>query len=318
MISIHFFLKYNEYRQNDRRLRVMTIFNIIHHTTYRYDRPVGLGPHRLMLRPRDGRELRVLSCELTIAPEPKIAWSDDVFGNAVAVATFTGDADTLAITCRSRVEQLTAAWPVFPIAASAISFPFRYADDDIMDLGALATAARADPEGRLQNWTRAFIRGERTDTLSLLKDISAGISSWVSYEVRDDEGVQAPLATLARGQGSCRDYATLYVEAVRILGLGARVVSGYLCNVEDGIIGSAGSGSTHAWAEVFLPGAGWITFDPTNRSVGGASLIAVGVGRELAQVMPISGHYIASAPVNQTMDVRVEVTLVNDVGPVDS
>lgn len=293
----------------------MTIFNIIHRTTYRYDRPVGLGPHRLMLRPRNSRELHVLSCDLAITPEAEVVWSDDIFGNAFAVAAFTGDADTLTITCRSRVEHLTAAWPVYPIAASAISYPFHYTNDEIMDLGALATASRPDPDGWLRDWTRAFVRSDPTDTLSLLKDLSAGISGWVRYEVRDDEGVQAPLATLARGQGSCRDFATLFVEAVRILGFGVRIVSGYLCTVEDGMVGSGGSGSTHAWAEVFVPGAGWITVDPTNRSFGGACLIAVGVSRELAQVMPISGHYIASTPVSQNMDVEVEVSPVDDVPP---
>ncbi len=286
----------------------MTIFNIIHRTTYRYDRPVGLGPHRLMLRPRDGRELRVASSDLTIAPEADVAWSDDVFGNAVATATFDGASDTLAVACESRVERLAAAWPVFPIAASAISYPFRYADDEYCDLGALA-AAQPDPGGRLRDWTRAFVRSDPTDTLSLLKDLSAGISAWVRYEVREDGPAQSPLATLDRGQGSCRDYATLLVEAVRILGLGARVVSGYLCSVDDDLVGSGGSGSTHAWAEVFVPGAGWITFDPTNRSVGGASLIAVGVARDLAQLMPVSGHYIASNPVSQIMDVEVSVQI---------
>lgn len=130
-----------------------------------------------------------------------------------------------------------------------------------------------DAAGQLRDWARAFVRSTPTDTLSLLKDLSAGVSTWIQYQSRDDEGTQSPTETLDRGWGSCRDFAVLFVEAARSLGLGARIVSGYLYNPNQLSLGSTDAGSTHAWAEVYIPGAGWISFDPTNRSVGGLNLI---------------------------------------------
>jgi transglutaminase-like putative cysteine protease len=288
----------------------MTAFQIVHRTAYRYDRRVGLGPHRLMLRPRDGRELRVLSCELEITPRAEVSWSDDVFGNAVAIAQFAGETDTLAIISTSKVERLSAAWPVFPIAASAISYPFRYSDDERLDLGALTMPTWPDPEGTLGHWTAAFVRGHPTDTLSLLKDLSAGIPACIRYEAREDGAARAPLETLRLGLGSCRDYATLFIEAVRILGLGARLVSGYLCDFGAGVVGTTGSGSTHAWAEVFVPGAGWITFDPTNRQVGGANLIPVAVSRDIGQAMPVTGSFVGPRDALENLTVEVSVTAI--------
>jgi transglutaminase-like putative cysteine protease len=131
--------------------------------------------------------------------------------------------------------------------------------------------------------------------------------AWVSYQARDEEGTQSPLQTLDRGWGSCRDLALLFIEAVRTLGFGARIVSGYLRDPAGAAEGSAGAGTTHAWAEVYVPGAGWITFDPTNRSVGGANLIPVAVGRDIRQVMPVSGEFVGAgdAFVGMSVDVRV-------------
>lgn len=119
--------------------------------------------------------------------------------------------------------------------------------------------------------------------------------------------------TLDRGWGSCRDFAVLFVEAVRSLGFGARIVSGYLFNPGSSLTGSTDYGSTHAWAEVFVSGAGWITFDPTNRSMGGANLIPVAVIRHIAQAVPISGSFMGAADALLSMDVTVEVKAVDPV-----
>ena len=158
---------------------------------------------------------------------------------------------------------------MFDIAASAISYPFRYSDDEWTDLGALTVAQYSDPLERLRTWAVGFVRSDPTDTLSLLKDLNARIAQRVRYESREVGGTQTPHETLDRGSGSCRDLAVLFVETARKLGFGARLVSGYLHDPDRDLLGSADAGSTHAWAEVFIPGAGWITFDPTNRSVGG-------------------------------------------------
>ena len=212
----------------------------IHHkTTYRYLQPVSLGPHRLMLRPRESRDLRLISSDVTVTPAPSVTWAHDVFGNAVATATFQAMADSLVIDSVAELELNAAAWPVFDVAASAIFYPFRYSDDEWIDLGALTIKQYPDPAGRLRDWARAFVGGNPTDTLSLLKDLSTGVSRWICYQSREDEGTQSPTQTLDRGWGSCRDFAVLFVEAARTLGFGARIVSGYLYNPDQDIVGSS-------------------------------------------------------------------------------
>jgi transglutaminase-like putative cysteine protease len=279
--------------------------SIHHKTSYRYARPVVLKPHRLILRPRDSQDMVVLSTSLVCSPPARLDWAQDVFGNLIATSTFSEPAAQLVITSDLAVKQSAIAWPVFPISPEAHDFPFEYSSDDLTNLGALRTPEHSDPNGTMEAWTRAFVRGTRTDTLSLLKDLNAGILGPVAYRVRDEEGTQAPLETLALASGSCRDIAALFIEAVRHLGLGARAVSGYLfdpqANAKD-------PGSTHAWAEVYLPGAGWVAFDPTHRQLGGASLIPVATARSNRQIMPITGGYLGAPEDFIAMDVVVSVT----------
>lgn len=281
---------------------------IRHRTAYSYRLPVALQAHRIVARPRESRALRLIGMDLVITPEASVAWSHDVFGNAIAVATFQQPSDSLVIETVAEIALDAPAWPVFAIAASAISYPFPYADDERMDLGSLTLNQYLDPAGRLRGWARGFVFSAPTDTLSLLKDVNAGVWGQIAYEIREDEGVQAPLETLDRGRGSCRDLATLFAETARSLGFGARVVSGYLHDPQNELTGSVGPGSTHAWAEVYVPGAGWITFDPTNRSVGGANLIPVAVARDIRQIMPVSGSFVAAADAFESMAVEVSVT----------
>ncbi len=286
----------------------MIELEIRHVTTYRYRRPVELWPHRLLLRPRESRELRLMATDLVTTPVASLTWAHDVFGNAIATATFAGKTDTLVVDSRVRLSLDTVAWPIFTIAASAIRFPFRYDDGEWADLGTLSAPQFADPSDRLRTWVQAFVRGPSTDTLSLLKDICTGVANWITYQARDDEGTQSPIETLDRGRGSCRDFAVLFAEAVRTLGFGARIVSGYLHDPGQTAIGSTGGGSTHAWAEVYVPGAGWITFDPTNRSVGGADLIPVAVVRDIRQAVPVAGSFHGGADDFLGMNVEVAVT----------
>ena len=285
----------------------MTTLTIRHRTNYRYRAPVNLGPHRLMLRPGEGHDVGLTSFRLVITPDAHVTWAQDVMGNTVATAAFPFATDSLAIESHATLTLGAAAWPIFDIAASAICYPFRYGDDEWTDLGALTVPQHPDSKGRLRDWTRAFVCGTPTDTLALLKDICAGVSAAVAYRQRDDEGTQSPIETLDRRGGSCRDLAVLFVEAVRCLGFGARIVSGYLDNRAENLAGQNDRGSTHAWAEVYVPGAGWITFDPTNRSVGGFNLVPVAVGRDIRQVMPVSGSYAGPADMLDDMTVEVEL-----------
>ncbi len=214
-------------------------------------------------------------------------------------------ADHLVIDSVAVLQLDAAPWPVFDIAASAASFPFVYSPEDWVDLGALAVPQYPDPTGRLRGWARGFVRSAPTDTLALLKDLSVGVAERILYQSREDEGTQSPIETLDRGWGSCRDFAVLFVEAARTLGFGTRIVSGYLYNPER----EKDAGTTHAWAEVFVPGAGWITFDPTNRGVGGFNLIPVAVARDIHQAMPVAGSFIGMTDAYQSMSVEVVVGL---------
>jgi transglutaminase-like putative cysteine protease len=283
----------------------MISLHIHHRTTYRYRSLVAFGQHRLMLRPRESRELRLMGFELTVEPQARVTWAHDVWGNAVATAAFQAMGDKVAIDSVARIELDAVAWPVFDITASAIVYPFRYSNSEWTDLGALTALQYPDPFGRLRDWARGFVRGTTTDTLALLKDLGAGVADAVRYQSRDEEGTQSPIATLDRGWGSCRDFAVLFAEAARSLGFGARIVSGYLYAPIPGMVGG---GATHAWAEVFVPGAGWITFDTTNRSVGGANLIPVAVVRDISQAVPVAGSFVGASDALLGMTVEVSVT----------
>ena len=217
----------------------MITLKIHHKTAYRYREPVSLGPHRLMLRPRESRDLRLISCDVLATPAATISWAQDVFGNTVATASFPSMTDSLVIDSVAELQLNAAAWPVFDIAASAIVYPFQYSREESIDLGALAVQQYPDPAGRLRDWARAFVRG---------------VSKWIRYQSREDEGTQSPPETLDRGWGSCRDFAVLFVEAARSLGFGARIASGYLYVPGQDIVGSGGAGSTTPGRKSMCPG----------------------------------------------------------------
>lgn len=291
------------------------VLSVRHETVYRYRRPIMLGPHRLMLRPRDSRMLRIAAHRIDIVPSARLSWSQDVFGNEIATAVFDSLSTELHITGETSISLVAPAWPVFDIAAYAMSYPFLYRETDRIDLGMLAVPAHAGRDDRVRDWVRGFIRSDPTDTLALLKDLCAGVADRIGYQPRDDEGTQSPLQTLERCLGSCRDFAVLFAESARSLGFGARIVSGYLYNPRELAGNRVGSGTTHAWAEAYVPGAGWISFDPTNRSVGSANLIPVAAGRTIDQVMPVTGSFngMTDAFESMTVDVQVDEMSAYDI-----
>jgi transglutaminase-like putative cysteine protease len=275
---------------------------IRHETRYRYHNPVELLDHRLLMTPRSDHQLTVICSSLICQPAATMNWSQDVFGNRVATAIFGRPVTDLTILAEMEVEQSAPAWPVLLIDPAFHHYPFSYTSDDALDLAGLA---RPEPaSGRFASWVEAFVARPTTDTLSLLKDLNEGILASVAYRIRDEEGTQSPNETLALASGSCRDIAALFIEAVRYLGFGARAVSGYLF---DPTASLADSGSTHAWAEVYLPGAGWIAFDPTHRRMGAAMLVAAAVGRSNRQIMPVTGGYLGAPGDACSMEVNVEV-----------
>lgn len=289
----------------------------VHHvTTYTYRQPVTFGEHRMMLRPRDSHDLRLLSAQLSIQPNAELRWMHDVFGNSVAVAEFLEPAETLRIESTVLIERYAPAMWGFPIEPYAQFLPFSYPASEVPDLGRTIERHHTDPERKVTEWTRRFLNGGigATNTEDFLLKITSAIRDEFQYIVRYEPGVQSPVETLQKKSGSCRDYALFMMEAVRSVGLATRFVSGYLYDPSiDGGAGEVmGAGSTHAWVEVYLPGAGWIEFDPTNGSYGATNLIRIAVARDPQQAVPISGSYAGAAEDFLDMNIDVTVHAVTD------
>jgi len=287
----------------------MRILTVRHATTYRYARPVTFGPHRLMLRPRDSHDLRLVSAELTLSPPGNVRWMHDVFGNSVALASFQTPAATLGITSTLKLERYGMEGPEFPIAPEAEFYPFIYSSSDRVDLGRLTEQHFPDPDGVLARWADSFVTARPMRTLDLLRNMNAALKPVVVYAERHEPGTQAPAATLEKKEGACRDFAMVLIEGARYLGFGARFVSGYLYDPDlDKGDATQATAATHAWAEIYLPGAGWIEYDPTDVLIGHETLIRVAVTRDPSQAIPISGSYTGTAADFLGMNVEVTVT----------
>ena len=287
----------------------MKLLTVRHSTIYRYSAPVSFGQHRLMLRPRDSHDLRLVDAELMLAPGGKVRWLHDVFSNSVALVDFEAPAAELSVVSTLSIERYALARLDFPIAPEAESYPFMHSADDRTDLARLRERHYPDPQGIVEAWARQFILETPTNTFNLLTTMNAAIRGVFEYRAREEEGTQTPLETLEKKSGTCRDFSLLFIEAARLLGFGARFVTGYLYDPAlEGGEAVQGAGATHAWAEVYLPGAGWVEFDPTNALVAGENLIRVAVTRDPAQAVPISGTF-AGADGVKFLGMEVEVTV---------
>jgi transglutaminase-like putative cysteine protease len=292
----------------------MPLLTIDHRTEYHYARPVGFGEHRVMLRPRDGHDLRVLQGGLSISPQPSsLRWIHDVFGNSVAIASFAEKADQLTFVSTATVEhQPGEAFTLSP-RNQAYVYPFRYDDDEFPDLEAFIRNQYGDPDGELSAWARGFLAASgATPTFDILSGLTHGIRKRFTYRKRHAQGTQHPLDTLQSGTGTCRDFALLMIEALRRLGIAARFVSGYLFVHGDRVHGCLGGGSTHAWVQVYLPSAGWIEFDPTNGIIGSRDLVRVAVARDPSQAVPLHGSYFGGADEFLSMEVSISVVSAGD------
>lgn len=289
----------------------MPILTINHKTEYRYARPVAFGEHRIMLRPRPGHDLHVLSASLEIEPAPmRLRWIHDVFGNSVAIATFDERADRLVFTSTATVEHNPPEAFALTSDDPAFFYPFPYDDEEFPDLVQFVTPQYGDPRGELSAWARQFLDAESpTPTFNILSGMTHGIRDSFDYRKRHEQGTQHPLDTLQLRSGTCRDFALLMIEALRRLGIAARFVSGYIFVPGDSAHGYVGGGNTHAWVQVYLPSAGWIEFDPTNGIVGSRDLVRVAVARDPRQAVPLHGAYLG--PVDAFLDMQVDITVVS-------
>ena len=285
----------------------MPVLLVRHVTTYRYRQPVQFGDHRIMFRPRDSYDQHLLESRLTITPKPvRLRWLHDVFGNCVTLAQFQGRATELRFETAIRLDH-SANQPLdFETLEHAATYPFAYPAEELPDLSRSIERQHPDPEYVLDRWARRFVRRDGpTGTHDLLAGMTQAIRKEFTYIARREAGTQTPLQTLKLGRGTCRDFAVLMMEAVRSLGFAARFVSGYIYSPgrDDGT--HLGGGNTHAWVRVYVPGSGWVEFDPTNGIVGNRDLIRVAVVRDPVQAVPLSGSWTGFP--SDFIDMQVEV-----------
>ena len=286
-------------------------YEIVHTTIYHYKQPVSFGEHRVMFRPRDSHDLRVLATDLEVSPECMVRMIQDPHSNSVALVQPLESATELKIVCSFTIEHAHTNNLELPLAPSAEVFPFAYSLEERFDLEQYLRPHHDDPGGHLTAWARQFIRTDGlTGTRDLLVKMNQFIRDNFGYAARDEQGTQTPQETLKLSTGSCRDFALLMMEAVRRLGIATRFVSGYLYDPAlDGgeADNTVGAGATHAWLQAYLPGAGWVPFDPTNNLLGGNQLIRVGVARDPSQAAPIAGSWYGETGDYLGMTVNVVV-----------
>jgi transglutaminase-like putative cysteine protease len=282
----------------------MQRIEIIHTTRYTYPAPVEFKQHKLHLRPREGHDLRIESSKLSISPSYNINWQRDVYGNSVAIVNFNDKSDTLEIVSTLIVEHYESAIAKLELSDTGLKFPFIYEPIEQIDLVPCQTQIFQETPKIFTEWLHSiWTPGTEIETMSLLNALNQRISNDFEYIVRDEPGVQSPDETLSTGKGSCRDLATLFIESCRQFELASRFVSGYLVSnaaVED-------VATTHAWSEVYLPGAGWRGFDSTSGQLVGGDHIAVAVHRHPEAIPPVSGLFVGPAKPRPKMQVQVEV-----------
>jgi transglutaminase-like putative cysteine protease len=278
---------------------------IRHLTHYHYAEQVRLLPHTLHLRPRDGYDIRVQSSKLEIKPGFQIRWKRDIYDNSVAVVNFLALAQELVIASDVVVEHYEDQPLNFVLEENARRFPFQYDAAERIDLAPYQSAVFPQDQALLKDWIADVYNPQfSVDTIDMLTMINQKIANRLQYMVREEPGVQSPATTLTTGRGSCRDFATLFIEICRLYGLASRFTSGYVLNETVAPWNTA----THAWAEVFLPGSGWRGFDPTSGLLVSGDHIAVAVHRHPEAIPPVSGSFVGSGNARPQLTVEVRVS----------
>jgi transglutaminase-like putative cysteine protease len=283
----------------------MKRIRIIHKTEYHYNWPVTFGPHRVMLRPREGHDVHIASSRLEAAPAADLRWLRDIYGNSVAVLTFADPSKELSILSQVDVDLYYDNPIECLIEPTARAFPFQYAPEEQVELIPYRLPSYPYDGPALQKWLSDLYRpGQVVGTFELLGNLNTHIHRRLAYARREEPGVQLPHETLGLGGGSCRDFAVLMMEAARHWGFGARFVTGYIQ------MGEGQHGATHAWTEIYIPGAGWHGFDPTNNKLVGSEHVSVAVAREQENASPVSGAWSGTANAFNRMEVSVQVVPV--------
>jgi transglutaminase-like putative cysteine protease len=285
----------------------MPILTIRHVTTFQYKQPVAFGEHRMMLHPRDDGDQKVLESELVITPEPsQFSWMRDIHGNHVAIARFAGRACELRFESTIHLDHAPAGFRAADIEDFARTHPFTYRAEDTGGLARVIAPRSQHPS--VDRWAAEFLRADGSaDTYELLVDMTQTIRRTFKHKARHEKGTQDPARTLELASGSCRDVAVLMIEALRSLGIAARFVSGYLHLAEDDDDRVTG-GNTHAWVQAYVPGPGWVDFDPSSGMVGNQNLVRVAVVHDPRHAIPLQGTWIGSTSDHLAMKVAVKVT----------
>jgi transglutaminase-like putative cysteine protease len=267
----------------------------------------------MMLRPRDDDDQKVLESALEITPEPShLSWTQDVFGNHVATARFAHRASELRFEGTIRLYHAPAGFREADIEDFARTYPFAYGAEERAGLARFVGPLSPCPP--LDHWAASFLRPDGSaDTRDLLVDMTQTINRAFRHAVRHEKGIQDPAQTLQLMSGSCRDFAMLMIAALRSLGIAARFVSGYLHLADDGDDLVTG-GNTHAWVQVYVPGPGWVDFDPSSGMVGNRDLVRVAVAHEPREAIPLQGTWIGTASDHLAMKVAVKVAAQPDAG----
>ena len=286
----------------------MPILTVKHVTSYHYRHPVVFGEHRMMLRPRDDDDQKVLESELEITPRPsQLSWTQDSLDNHIAIARFAENrASLLRFKSTIRLDHAPADFREADIADFARTHPFAYAAAGWSGLARFT--APISPHPKLKRWVAGFLRTDgSSDTYALLVGMTQAIRRTFRHLARHEKGVQDPVRTLTLASGSCRDLAMLMIAALRSLGLAAQFVSGYLHLADDDDDRVTG-GNTHAWVQVYVPGPGWVDFDPSSGVVGNENLVRVAVAHEPREAIPLQGTWFGTASDHLNMKVAVKVT----------
>lgn len=291
------------------------LLSIEHTTTYRYVRPVKFGAHKLMVRAIEGHDVQIRKSGLAISIPHRVRWLHDIFGNSVAMVDLPEPASELRIQSTLQVEQFNTNPFDFVLEPQAVEFPFRYLEEDAHDTASFLRRHYPDDEEVVRAWIRPFLdaRG-RAKTMDFFIALTKSVPIAFQYNVREEPGVQSPGKTLNLRAGSCRDFALLFMEAARLMGVAARYVSGYLCRADAGGTLAQASDATHAWVELYLPGAGWKGFDPTCGTLAADYHVRTAVTRAPDQAVPVNGTFEGSAKDYLGMEVRVHAVRVEEDG----
>jgi transglutaminase-like putative cysteine protease len=283
----------------------MKHIRIIHSTEYFYRTPVNLGPHRAMLRPREGHDVHIEQASVEIEPQADVRWLRDIYGNSIAVLTFNETTTHFKLVSDVKVALYDENLVECLLDPSATLYPFQYSANEQIEIVPYRLPSYPHDGPAVQNWLLDLYRpGQLVNTWELLSKLNTRIFEAFKYNYRPEYGVQLPCTTLALGTGSCRDYAVFMMEAARHWGFAARFVSGYIQMAEGQ------HGATHAWTEIYLPGAGWRGYDPTNNKLAGAEHVSVAVAREQDKASPLFGTWSGPADAFERMDVSVQVVSV--------